>query len=178
MFAIFLFAFRAMAWRRILAKLGYPLPVAPATRIWSTSELARCVPGAILQVVGRVYLNKPYGVRGSVTSVSQILELAVFLLANVLVAVSCLLYFGIKNLTGAVRGWMYVSTLLVPTLLFLLHPKVCYGLINAVMRRLKKPPIANPLSAGQLFLILGWYVIGLMWQSLGVYLVNCATFWD
>lgn len=172
MFAIFLFVFRAMAWRRILAKLGHPLPVAAATRIWSTSELARYVPGAIFQVIGRVYLNKPYGVRGSVTSVSQILELAIFLLANVLVAVSCLLYFGIKNLTGAARGWMYVATLLVPTLLFLLHPKICYRLINMVMRRLKKPPIANPLNGGQMVMILGWNVLGLIWQSLGVYLLT------
>jgi hypothetical protein len=84
MFAIFLFVFRALAWRHILAKLGHPLPIAPATRIWSTSELARYVPGSILQVVGRVFLIKPYGVRGSVTSVSQIIELMIFLLANVL----------------------------------------------------------------------------------------------
>ena len=172
MFAIFLFVFRAMAWRRILSKLGHPLPVPAATRIWSTSELARYVPGAIFQVIGRVYLNKPYGVRGSVTSVSQILELAIFLLANVLVAVSCLLYFGIKNLTGAARGWMYVATLLVPTLLFLLHPKICYSLINMVMRRLKKPAIAHPLSGGQMFVILGWNILGLIWQSLAVFLLT------
>ncbi|CAN5601533.1 hypothetical protein BH09PLA1_BH09PLA1_34670 [soil metagenome] len=172
MFAGFLFVFRAMAWRRILAKLGHPLPIAAATRIWSTSELARYVPGAIFQVIGRVYLIKPYGVRGSVTSVSQILELALFLLANVLVAVSCLLYFGIKHLHGAARGWMYVATLLVPILLFFLHPKICYGLINMVMRRLKKPHIANPLSASQMLMILGWNVLGLIWQSLAVYLLT------
>jgi len=161
-----------MAWRRILSKLGHPLPIAAATRIWSTSELARYVPGAIFQVIGRVYLIKPYGVRGSVTSVSQILELAIFLLANVLVAVSCLLYFGIKNLTGAARMWMYVATLLVPVLLFLLHPKICYGMINMVMRRLKKPPIAHPLSTIEMFLILAWNILGLIWQSLAVYVLT------
>ena len=55
-----------MVWRRILIGFGHYLPVAPATRIWSTSELARYLPGVIWQVAGRVYLVKPYGVRGSV----------------------------------------------------------------------------------------------------------------
>src|SRR5206468_10969468 len=41
MFAIFLFVFRASAWRWILIGFGHRLPIAPVTRIWSTSELAR-----------------------------------------------------------------------------------------------------------------------------------------
>src|SRR5437016_3323188 len=37
MFAAFLLAFRVLSWRTILAGFGYRLPLAPATRIWSTS---------------------------------------------------------------------------------------------------------------------------------------------
>ena len=172
MFALFLFVFRALVWRHILRKLGNPIPVAAATRIWSTSELARYVPGAVFQMVGRIYLIKPYGVRGSVTSVSQILELAVFLLANVLIAVACLLYFGIKNLNGAAHLWMIVAMSLVPVLLLLLHPKITYGLINYVMRRLKKPHIANPLTGWQMLGLLCWNMLGLLWQSVAVFVLT------
>jgi hypothetical protein len=147
------------------------LPVAAATRIWSLSELARYLPGAVFQVVGRVYLIKPYGVRGSVTSVSQILELAVFLLANVLLAVGCLAYLGVKNLTGPARGWMIVAMTLVPVLLLLLHPSITYGIINWVMKRLGKPDIAHPLSGRRMLGILSWNVVGLLWQSLAVLLL-------
>ncbi|HEX4797475.1 MAG TPA: hypothetical protein VH370_27020, partial [Humisphaera sp.] len=91
MFAIFLFVFRAMAWRRILIGFGHRLPIAPTTRIWSTSELARYLPGVIWQVAGRVFLARPYGVSSGVCSTSQILELILFLLANLLVAMTCLL---------------------------------------------------------------------------------------
>lgn len=171
MFAFFLFAFRAMVWRRILQDYGHRLPVAAAVRIWSTSELARYLPGVIWQVVGRVYLVRPYGVRGSVCSVSQILELAVFLLANMLVAVSCLLYFGIKNLEGAARAWLYAASALVPVLLVLLHPKVFYGLINRVMLRLGKPQIVPQSGWLELSEILAWNIIGLLWQSLALYLL-------
>jgi hypothetical protein len=171
MFAIFLFVFRALVWRRILQTFGHRLPVAAATRIWSTSELARYLPGAIWQVVGRVYLCKPYGVRGSVCSVTQILELAIFLLANVLVAVSCLLYFGFKNVHGAARWWLVAACALVPVLAFLLHPKTFYGIINHVMRRLNKPAIVRRLRGHELFALLAWNVLGLLWQSVALYLI-------
>ncbi len=172
MFAIFLFGFRALAWRRILAKLGHTLPVWAATRIWSTSELARYLPVPVFQVIGRIYLIKPYGVRGSVTSVSQILELAIFLLANVLLAVSCLLYFGVKNLHHEARTWMIVAMALMPVLLILLHPRITYAIINPIMKRLGKPPIAQPLSGRQMLAVLGWNLIGLVWQSVAVFILT------
>ena len=177
MFAVFLFTFRAMAWRRILRAFGFDLAVAPAVRIWSTSELARYVPGAVFQVVGRVVLAKPYGIRGSVTSVTQVLELAIFLLANVLVAVSCLLYYGLKNFEGTSRHWLMAATALLPVLLLLLHPPICYGIIDAVLVRLKKPIMQQRLSGGSLVGILCWNVLGLCWQSLAVFVLT-EQCWD
>ena len=56
MFSMFLFVFRALAWRRILIGFGHRLPIPAATRIWATSEMARYLPGVIWQVVGRAGL--------------------------------------------------------------------------------------------------------------------------
>jgi hypothetical protein len=172
MFSVFLFLFRSLAWRRIVRAFGFRLPVAAAVRIWSTSELARYVPGAIFQVVGRVVLAKPYGIRGSITSVTQVLELAIFLLANVLLAVSCLLYFGLKNMHGAARDWLCLSFILIPVLLLLLHPKICYGIINRVMVRLGKPTMDQRLSGRALTGILFWNVLGLLWQTAAVFILT------
>jgi hypothetical protein len=172
MFAAFLFVFRALAWRRILIAFGFRLPVAASVRIWSTSELARYLPGAVFQVVGRVMLAKPYGVRGSITTVTQVIELTIFLLANVLVAVSCLLYFGFKNMHGPARTWLLCAFAMVPVLLLLLHPKVCYGLINRVMKRLGKPIIDQRLGGLQLLGILIWNIVGLLWQTAGMFVLT------
>jgi hypothetical protein len=169
MFAVFLLAFRAVVWRRILRGFGHRVPLAPAVRIWSTSELARYLPGVIWQVVGRVYLVKPYGVRGSVCSASQVLELAIFLLANVLVAVACLVWLGIKEMDGPARAWMFVAMALVPVLVFLLHPRVLFRLINGVLRRLRKPPIEPRMGFAALAGLLLWSVAGLLWQSLAIW---------
>ena len=174
MFALFLFLFRVVSWRRMLKGLGHKLPLGAATRIWSTSELARYLPGAIWQVVGRVYLVKPYGVSGSVCSTSQILELTVFLLSNVLVAVGCLLWFGARPSSGLgmeARVWLFIALGLVPTLAMLLHPKVFYGIINKVMRTIGKPEITQRPRGYKLFGLLGWATLGLAWQSVAVFLL-------
>jgi len=171
MFAAFLFIFRALSWRRILKGFGYRLPVAPATRIWSTSELARYLPGMIWQVIGRVYLVRPYGVSGSICSASQVLELVLFLLANIILAVGCLAWLGHKMFHGASSNLLLVAIGLIPILFAIVHPKVFYPLTNRVMARFGKPPVARQLRFRELCGLLLWNLIGLVWQSLAVWLV-------
>jgi hypothetical protein len=171
MFSAFLFVFRAISWRRILIGFGHRLPVIPTVRIWSSSELSRYLPGVVWQVVSRIYLIKPYGVRGSVCSASQILELALFLLANVLMAVGCLTWLGHKELPPTAQRWLIGAIALIPVLIFLLYPKIFYGITNVVMRRLGKPAIVNRLRFRELIALLLWNVLGLVWQSLAIWLV-------
>ncbi len=173
MFAIFLFLCRAMVWRQILIGFGHRLPVRAATRIWSISELARYLPGAIWQVIGRVYMVRPYGVSGSVSSTTQILEVFTFLLGNVLMASVCLLYFGVRrDVDGSARLWLYTAMALVPLLALVLHPKVFYTLVNRVLLTLRKPPITQRLRGRALVKLLAWVMVGLLWQSLAVWAIT------
>jgi hypothetical protein len=171
MFAIFLLVFRAISWRRVLKGFGYKLPVWVAVRIWSTSEMARYLPGAIWQVLGRVYLIKPYGVNAVVSSTSQILELCMFLFANVLIAGSCLLWYLAKISEHRTRVALIVAICLMPTLAIVLHPKIFYGLANRILSRIGKPPIVKRLRGWKLTRLLGYMILGLGWQSLAVFLI-------
>ncbi len=173
MFAAFLFLFRALVWREVLAGLGKRLPARIATRIWSISELARYLPGAIWQVIGRVYMVRPYGVSASVSSTSQILETFTFLLANVLMASVCLLYFGVRRgVDGQARVWLFIAMALVPTLALVLHPKVFYRVVNRVLASIRKPSITQRLPGRRLLVLLGWVLVGLVWQGLAVWLIT------
>ncbi len=174
LFAAFLLIFRALVWRSMLKSFGHPLPLAPAMRIWSYSELARYIPGSVFQVIGRAFMLKPYGVSGSVSSTVQLLELTLFLLANIALAVLCLAWFGVKHMDGLARMWMYVSMALVPLLAVIVHPKIYYRLVNFILARIGKPPITLRLSGRKMVLLLGWTFIGLLWQSAGVYFVAAA----
>jgi hypothetical protein len=171
MFAVFLFVFRVLSWRTILIGFGHRLPLPAATRIWSTSELARYLPGVIWQVVGRVYLVKPYGVSGTVCSTSQVLELVVFLLANILVALSCLMFFAYR-MKGHAVNYLWLNAALVPLLLMLLHPKVFYTVLTkyAAWRGKQLPP--KRVRGRTLTLLTGWAIVGLLWQSLALWVLT------
>jgi len=171
MFSLFLFAFRASVWRRILLVLGQRIPVAAATRIWSTSELSRYLPGVIWQVVSRIYLCRPYGIAGSVCSTSQILELSIFTLANLLLAIGCLMWLGWKTFHGAALGWLIGALILSPALLCLVHPRIFFPITNAVMKRLGKPTLGRPMRFRVLLGMLLWNILGLIWQSMAIWLI-------
>ncbi|HEX2972085.1 MAG TPA: lysylphosphatidylglycerol synthase transmembrane domain-containing protein [Tepidisphaeraceae bacterium] len=175
MFSVFLFVFRATSWRWILIGFGHRLPVAAATRIWSMSELARYMPGVIWQVVGRVYLSRPYGVSGSISSASQVLELVIFMLANIVVAMAGLLGAGIRRIPPEHRHWIFIAMGFVPLLLILAHPKVFYGLMNRLMAKLNKPPVERALGKRKLMALLGWNILGLLWQSLAIWVLTYSV---
>jgi uncharacterized membrane protein YbhN (UPF0104 family) len=171
MFALFLFVFRASLWRRILRVLGQRIPLAPAVRIWSTSELTRYLPGVIWQVVSRIYLCKPYGIAGSVCSTSQILELSIFTLANLLLAIGCLMWLGWKTFHGTALNWLIGALILAPALLCLVHPRIFFPITNAVMKRLGKPTLGRPMRFRVLAGMLLWNILGLIWQSMAIWLI-------
>ncbi|MGE5609549.1 MAG: lysylphosphatidylglycerol synthase transmembrane domain-containing protein [Bacillota bacterium] len=175
MFAVFQFVFRSTSWRWILIGFGHRLPVPAATRIWAMSELARYMPGVIWQVVGRVYLSRPYGVSASISSASQVLELVIFMLANILVALSGLLGAGIRRIPTEHRHWIYIAMGFVPLLLVLIHPKVFYGLLNWLMAKFKKPPVEQALGKRKLAALLGWNVLGLLWESLAIWILTYSV---
>lgn len=171
MFAGFLFVFRVLSWRKLLQAFGHDLPLAPTTRIWSTSELARYVPGVIWQVVGRVFLVRPYGVSASVCSASQVLELVIFLLANVLVAIGCLIWLGNKQLQGEARFWLLSTVALVPLLIVLLHPRVFFRVLNRILESMNNPRLTPQVRKRTLSGLAIWSILGLLWQSLAVWLL-------
>lgn len=170
MFAAFLFLFRAVSWWRILTGFGHRLPVAAATRIWSTSELARYLPGAIWQVLGRVYLVRPYGVDAATSSTSQVLELTIFLLANLFAGLICLPWFG-GRMDADARWYLYIAAGLAPLLLLLLHPKIFLGSVNRVLGWVGKPPFAFRLQKRLLAKLMGWSMLGLAWQGLALWVL-------
>jgi uncharacterized membrane protein YbhN (UPF0104 family) len=170
MFAIFLFLFRAISWRRILIGFGHRLPVAASTRIWSTSELARYLPGAIWQVLGRVYLVRKYGVDAATSSTSQVLELTIFLLANLFTGLVCLPWFG-GRMDADARWYLYLAAGIAPLLLLLLHPKIFLGVINRVLKWVGKPPFDLRLQKRLLAKLMAWSMLGLAWQGLALWVL-------
>jgi glycosyltransferase 2 family protein len=171
MFTLFLALPRAMNWRMIIKSFGYPIPRLAALRIWITSEMARYVPSGVFQFVGRAKLARPYGVRGSHCNTSQILELAIFLLANILMAAFFMSMVGFRRLEGDARYWMIVGMGLAPLLSILLLPRIFYPLANLLLTKFGKPAITNRLPTKRVLRLLGVALLGLLWQSLAIWIL-------
>jgi uncharacterized membrane protein YbhN (UPF0104 family) len=73
-----------LCWRRILGHLGGRLSVRDAHRVWYIGNLARYVPGKVLQLAGTAYLARAKGV-SPVLTVSASLTSQLFVLAAGLV---------------------------------------------------------------------------------------------
>jgi uncharacterized membrane protein YbhN (UPF0104 family) len=170
LFAVFLLVFRVLSWRWILSGMGHRLPLKVSARIWSASEFARYLPGGIWQMVGRIWLCRPYGVGAGTCSASQILELAVFLLANILLGGGCLIWFGWK-LHPDIRRWLVILICLLPALLILLHPRIFYALTDFILDLFSKPPITRRLGGWDLVGLTLWNIVGLLWQSVAIWLI-------
>jgi hypothetical protein len=61
--------------------------------------------------------------------------------------------------------------LLVPVLMLVLHPRIFYGTANRILARFGKPSLTHRLSFNLLAALLLWSVLGLLWQSLAIWLV-------
>jgi uncharacterized membrane protein YbhN (UPF0104 family) len=170
MFAVFLFAFRNLIWLKMIKGFGYRIPLAAGTRVWSTGELARYLPGTIWQVLGRVYLIKPYGVPASVCSTTQILDIATFLLANIVLGLSCVLWF-FQKAQPDMRWYLWGAMAFVPLLGLGLHPKIFYGIAGRILTKLGKPAFTTRLSGRKLAKYFLIYLGALLFQSLAIWVL-------
>ena len=168
MLAGVLVLFRLPTWWVILRALGQTLPPAAALRIWMTSELARYLPGGVWQLVGRIWLVRPYQVPAALCSASQLLEIMLFVLANIAVAVVGLAWVGLRHLSGGYRWWTISLALLVPVFVALLHPGVFYAGAARILRWTHRPALQKRVPMPVLLGLFVWNLIGLAGQGFAI----------
>ena len=171
MFATNQYFCRVISWRGVLKGLGYRLPVAASARIWASSELARYIPGTIWQMVGRAFLARPYGLPMTTCSISQVLELVLLLLANIIVAVGTLSLLG-SRISEEARPFLRFATILLPCLVAFVHPKVFYPVVNFILRKVHKPLIETQLTGVRLVSLLLLAIAGQAWLGLALWIAT------
>ncbi len=104
------------------------------------------------------------------------MELTIFLLANLLIALGGLPWYAAEIAAqgdSPTHAWLWAACGLAPLLLVLLYPPVFYGVINTVLRWIKKPPLESRVSGPGLVGLLGWSLLGLCWQGLAIWILMC-----
>lgn len=168
-------------WRWLLGRLGGPLGLAQAWRIWWLSNIIRYIPGNVWQYLGMVYLCQEAGIGQVQTLTSVILHQAVSVGAGLVVAGAYFLLTlrvepqgGAWELTLATKLLPFLVAL--PVALFLLQPRVFGRAINALLVRLGRPPIRFALTSRDLLALFVAHVISWLLYGLGFYLFVRAAY--
>ena len=155
-----------LAWRALLADVGSPLPLRAAARVFFLSQLGKYVPGSVWPVLAQMELGKEHHVPRSRSAAVGLINLALSVLAGLLVAVLSLPFTGREVLD---RYWWGFAV--IPVLAVGLVPRVA----NAVLAKLltlarREPP--RPLSGRGLLTGLGW--CALAWVLFGLQVAALA----
>ena len=149
-----------LIWRSVLARLDVHLGLRTCLRIYLASEFVRYIPGNVWHVLTRILWVSKYGVSRPVAFASMAIELITKLSAGVLVFSVSLLFWqdmGKVNslLHGSLLDVLGVASIII--LFICLHPRILNGVLNWLLRRMKREPIQLTLRYHDiLFITLAW----------------------
>ncbi|HVU71559.1 MAG TPA: lysylphosphatidylglycerol synthase transmembrane domain-containing protein [Mycobacteriales bacterium] len=151
-----------MSWRALLSALGETLPPRTALTAFAIGQMGKYMPGSVWPVLMQGELVKREGVRRDRALPASVLALVLSLAGSLLVSTVA---FGISgDVAAPLMALLVVGALLV---LVLLHPPVLTWAVERVLRTLKRPPLAAPLSRSALLRALAWSCFGSL--ALGVH---------
>jgi glycosyltransferase 2 family protein len=153
-----------IAWRRLLADLGAPLPVRPAARVYYTSQLGKYLPGSVWTFVAQVELARDLKVPRAVSGAASMLAVALSLAVGLGVA-AVLLPFGAAD---AMRRFWWLW-LVGPLLLAAVHPRVTRWGMDRMLRLLRRPPLAVQPTVRGALAAAGWSALS--WVLMGLHCV-------
>lgn len=169
LFAIGLLLFRTLAWRTVLAGFGESLPGKGAARVWSLGHLARYIPGRSYRVL-RMELARPYGVSGPQANVAQRLEGVVAFTAALAVGAAAFWWIAMRRLPDWAPLWLALAAIGLAALAAV--PMFFYRIAPSdITRPHGRRAGGTRLGAGRLTFLLAWEVLGVLWQSLAIWLL-------
>lgn len=174
----------ALVWRALAARMGERggnprLPTLPLLGAYTFSQMGKYVPGKVALVLMRIERASRFGMSAGVCTLATLLENALYLvsggLCGMLAIFRVLAELRAQNAISERQqhlAWpLVIAALLV--MLAICHPAVVYGVINRVLKGMKKDPIpperrATPLTL--LATVIGfvpcWLLGGLaLWAS-------------
>ncbi len=138
-----------MAWRRLLAALGSPLPVRAAARIMFIGQLGKYLPGSVWPVLAQMELGHTYHVPRHRSASASVLIMLLSLLTGLLTALVALPF--VAGSTPYL--WAFLAA---PVLLVLLHPRVLNRALDRLLRLARQPALETPLTGRAMVASLAW----------------------
>lgn len=162
--ALLALALTLVGWRALLADLGSPLALGPASGVLFVGQLGKYLPGSVWTVVVQAEVASALGVPRRRTAVAGLLTVGMSALAGLGVGVAALP--ALLSAGGGALSWLVL--LVVPVGLVVLHPRVLNGLVARGLRLLRRQPLERRLSGRAIATTMAAFVLA--WLALGLHL--------
>jgi hypothetical protein len=136
----------AWVFKNFYGRMGTPLTIRQGTALLTLPMLGAYVPGRALAMAGHVAIARKMGVPVAVATTGMVLQLALGLLAALLLGLALLLVQPFEGMPENVIR-IAVGIVLVLTLVAL-HPKLYFGLINFILHHMKQETLDVHLPLG------------------------------
>lgn len=156
-----------LTWKVLLKGLGERISLYNSVSVLAVSQVGKYIPGKLWFTVGRMYLAKKHGISEAKTAVSTAMELALSLLAAVIL-------FGLAVALiprGTVPARVYLAFLLVPFCIFAVYPPILSRVTGFILKRLHQPVFEVRMTFLRLLVVLGLFVLMWVIQGTGCYLL-------
>ncbi|EWT06309.1 hypothetical protein N864_22560 [Intrasporangium chromatireducens Q5-1] len=151
-----------LGWRVLLADLGSPLELAPASGVYFVGQLGKYLPGSLWSVLVQADMASSLKVPRRRTAVAGLLALGFSLLTGFVVGLPAASYL----IRREADGFDWWTLLALPVVAVLLVPRILNRLIGSLLRILRREPLEHDLSgravgSAVLLFILVWVTFGL-----------------
>lgn len=155
-----------MGWRRLLADLGSPLHLAPASGVFFIGQLGKYLPGSVWSVLAQAEMGARLRIPRRRSGVVALISIGMAAATGLLVGLPALpLLLGRDDIGGV---WVSVL-LMVPLLVVLFSPRLLNWAIGLGLRILRRDPLEHRLSGRAIVETVGWFILA--WCSTGAHLM-------
>lgn len=155
-----------MGWRRLLADLGSPLHLAPASGIFFIGQLGKYLPGSVWSVLAQAEMGSRLKIPRRRSGVVGLISIGMAAATGLLVGLPALPLLLSREATSS----LWVSVLLMaPLVVVLFWPRLLNGLIAIGLRILRRDPLEHRLSGRAVVETVGWFILA--WCSTGAHLM-------
>ncbi len=157
-----------LGWRLVLADLGSPLHLAPASGVYFVGQLGKYLPGSLWSVLAQADMAKRLGVPRRRTAVAGFIAIGFALLAGGLIGLPAASLL----LTGGRSGFDWWLLLAIPIAVVLFVPRLLNAIIALGLRLLRRAPLEHQLSGRAVISTV--VVMVLAWVAFGVHTLLLA----
>ena len=164
-----------LVWLFLARGMGDRTRLTPALGAYTFSQMGKYIPGKVALLLMRIERTTPLGMTPRVCTLSTLLENALYIVSGGLAGMLAILAHA-KDLAaeGPQYQWtLPLAALAVCLLLAACHPRVFYGLVNVMLRKMKREPVApdqqlrmTTLLVAVILFLPCWFFGGLsMWAA-------------